>query len=77
MIATLIKKNNFSIDCSPSFKVNGIRFLKYVISFDKSFYRPEALLRLTGLAEKIIQTIVTMDPSPKTVELHANKIQRN
>lgn len=33
--------------------------------------------RLTGLAEKImIQTTVTMDPSPKTVELPSNEISR-
>ena len=34
---------------------------------------------LAGLAEKmiIIQTIETMDPSPKTIELHADKIQWN
>ena len=27
MFASLIKKNKFSIDCSPSFKLNRIRFL--------------------------------------------------
>ena len=29
MFASLIKKNKFSIDCSPSFKLNRIRFLSY------------------------------------------------
>ena len=29
MFAPLIKKNKFSIDCSPSFKLNRIRFLSY------------------------------------------------
>ena len=33
---------------------------------------------LTGLVEKMIcKTIVTFDPSPKTIELRTNKIQRN